>query len=74
MSFIQPENAAQVYVTQMQNRLEELIAMLQEHTHQVEDGQAKEIFDKSAQVLTGLVKVYADYSIRHQEPGPDEQT
>jgi hypothetical protein len=62
MSFIKPENAAQVYVTQMQNRLQELIAQLEEHAHQVEDAKAQELFEKSAYVLTGLTKVFADYA------------
>jgi hypothetical protein len=74
MSFVKPENAAQIYVTQMQNRLEELIAMLQEHTQQVDDARAKEMFDKSAHVLTGLVKVFSDYSQNNVSAGQDLET
>ena len=72
MSFVKPENAAEVYVTQMQNRLQELIAQLKEHAQQVEDVQAKEIFDKSALVLSGLIDVYDKYL--QNNAGQDEQT
>lgn len=74
MSFVKPENAAHIYVTQMQNRLQELIAMLQEHTQQVEDVEAKDMFSKSSQVLTGLVQVYEEYSRIHGIAGQDDQT
>jgi hypothetical protein len=69
MSFIPPENAAEVYVTQMQNRLQELIAQLEEHASQVEDARAQELFQKSAYVLTGLTKVFAEYSQTTGTPG-----
>jgi hypothetical protein len=74
MSFIKPENAAQVYVTQMQNRLDELIAQLEEHVHQVDDPEAKALFEKSAFVLTELTKVFARYSGSTSTPGQDTDT
>jgi hypothetical protein len=71
MSFIQPENAAEVYVTQMQNRLQELIVQMDEHARQVEDIKAKEIFNKSSLVLSGLVNVYNSYLQENVAARPD---
>jgi hypothetical protein len=74
MSFITPENAAEVYVTQMQNRLRELIVQMEEHVQQIEDIKAKELLNKSSFVLSGLVNVYDHYLQGHSTPGPDKQT
>ena len=62
MSFIQPDNAAELYITQMQNHFQELADQLQKHQQQVEDLEAKAMFEKSALVLKGLVKVFSDFS------------
>lgn len=74
MSFITPENAAEVYVTQMQNRLRELIVQMEDHVQQIEDLRAKELFNKSSFVLSGLVNVYDQYLHGHSTPGPDPKT
>lgn len=73
MSFIQPENATGHYVSQMQNRFQELADQLQEHIQHVDDGEAKVMFEKSAQVLAGLVKVYADFSQKNESAWQDQQ-
>lgn len=73
MSFVTPENAAEVYATQMQNRLQELTVQLEEHAQQVEDIKAKEIFNKSALVLNGLINVYDSYLQNNVSAGQDQQ-
>ncbi len=66
MSFIQPDNAAELYITQMQNRFQELADQLQEHGQQVDDPEAKVMFEKSSQVLAELVKVFSDFSRKNE--------
>ncbi len=73
MSFIQPENATMHYISQMQNQFQELADRLHEHAHHVDDSQAKVMFEKSAQVLSGLVNVFSDFVQKNQSAWQDQQ-
>jgi hypothetical protein len=61
MSFIQPENAAQHHVSQVQTRLQEIVDYLRENAQNLDDPKAKTLFENATQTLSGLVKDFSQF-------------
>lgn len=68
----QPQQNPSQPAVRASQRLQELIAQLQEDGHQVNDLRTRVIFETSAEVLTGLLKVFSKLEGHHEGTFPEQ--
>jgi hypothetical protein len=60
------ERNPQHHTEKMKTRLQETVAHLREDIQKVDEPQLKAMFETSAEVLNGLIKVFGDYEKKNE--------